>query len=126
MIYLATPYCYTGKIPFINRIVMWYRNHAVSKLAGTLMDRGYIVFSPITHSRVIASKHKVGQMDHDYWLNQDEWFIKHCDELWVFKQPGWESSKGMAQEIHWAYEWDKPIVCIDVNLKTTRGETLYA
>ena len=122
MIYLATPYGYTGKVPFVSKLVMWYRNHIVSKIAGQLMDEGYIVFSPITHSRVIAYKHKVSQLDHDYWLRQDKWFIENCDELWVLKQPGWESSVGVGKEIWWAYELGKPIVGIDKNFKITREE----
>ena len=92
---------------------MWYRNHVVSKVAGRLMDEGHIVFSPITHSRVIASKHNVDQLDHDYWLYQDRWFVKHCTRVYVLAIWGWKKSKGVAEEMRWAETFGKPVVLIN-------------
>lgn len=60
IIYLAIPYTWNAMESF----------DVVNKVAGDLMKRGYIVFSPISHSHPI-SQH-LGQniqFDHDFWIN---------------------------------------------------------
>lgn len=72
IIYLAIPYTWNAIESF----------DVVNKVAGDLMKRGYIVFSPISHSHPI-SQH-LGQdiqFDHDFWINQDLPILRMCSKL---------------------------------------------
>ena len=72
IIYLAIPYTWNAMESF----------DVVNKVAGDLMKRGYIVFSPISHSHPI-SQH-LGQniqFDYDFWINQDLPILRMCSKL---------------------------------------------
>ena len=106
-IYLAIPYSGKEEESF----------EIVNKLAGQLMKQGYVVFSPISHTRPIA---QCCELPHDweFWKKQDEPFIEWCDELWVCYPRNWplslcEKSVGVNAEIEMAYEKDKEIQFID-------------
>ena len=40
--------------------------------------------------------------DGHFWLKQDFAVLERCDELWVYKMPEWEKSKGIFAEIAFA------------------------
>ena len=93
MIYLASPYSkYHGGKEKAFKLV-------VAK-AAELMLEGYEVFCPIAHTHPIQDV--IGDMDADWWLRQDFAVLKHCDELVVYKMPGWEDSYGVYREIGFA------------------------
>ena len=102
-IYLATPYTHSNG--FIEHI----RFKKVSKQAGELIKQGYIVFSPISHSHPIAHEHPSMPRNYDFWMKQDEAFIRWCDELWIYCQDGWEDSVGVTTEWELAVQLGKPI-----------------
>lgn len=110
-IYLACPYW--DKDPEIRQ----ERFERVSNMAAYLMkERGLIVFSPLSHSVPIDS-YLGEQQDHDFWLRQDFYFLKACDEVWVLELPGWQNSYGVAAEIDKALHLGKPVCHItDENL----------
>ncbi len=102
-IYLATIYS-TDSTPAL-RIS---RYEAVNKVAAKLMGKGYLVFSPISHTHPIAL---VGDLSvgWDFWKDFDYAFIDWCDEVYVFMQKGWEYSVGVHAEKLIALELKKPI-----------------
>ena len=97
-IYLATQY--TG--------VELESFRSVNRLAGELMDKGHIVFSPISHTHPIARECHL-PTDWDYWKRFDESFIDWCDELWVSNFGDWEKSKGVCAEIEIAKRLNKSV-----------------
>ena len=100
-IYLAIPFSGYEKVSF----------KTANRLAAYLIDKHYIVFSPISHSYPISFWCK--KNDHDLWLKQDKAFVDWCDELWVVKLEGWQESKGVRQELRWAHERKIPVRIID-------------
>lgn len=105
-IYLATPFSH--KWFFIR----WWRFLKVTKQAAQLMKQGYIVFSPITHSFLIAWFLPSHLMQaHTFWMNQDLSMVEWCDEFWVYAQghDAWQKSRGACKELETATELGKKI-----------------
>jgi len=103
-IYLAAPYTHW------NPIVRWLRVRAVNRKAAELIDAGFIVFSPISHSHPISRYTKAHCCDPEFWVRQDLAFMPVCDELWIYRLKGWWNSKGIGREIDCAKELKKEVV----------------
>ena len=73
-IYLAIPYTWNHDKSF----------EIANIMSAILMESGYTVFSPISHSHPI-SKHltNFGDSNADFWLAQDLCILEKCDELHV-------------------------------------------
>jgi nucleoside 2-deoxyribosyltransferase len=105
LIYLASPYsAFTEGREKAEQLV--------SQKAAELMLQGFNVFCPIAHSHAIEEYMSERQTG-DFWLEQDFAVLKHCDELLVYKMPGWEDSYGVWKEIHFAGEHGIPVKYID-------------
>ena len=105
-IYLATPYSH--KNPEIRKA----RFDAVNVIAAKLMSKGYLVFSPISHTHPIAVAGDLPK-GWEFWAAYDRTFIEWCDEIHVFQQDGWQESTGVVAEIKLAEEMNKPVVFIE-------------
>jgi nucleoside 2-deoxyribosyltransferase len=101
-IYLACPYSHPDPL------VMQQRFVKVTQMAGKLMEQGFIVFSPISHSHPIAS---LGNLPRDwaFWWEQDRAWLDACDELYILTLDGWRESVGIKDEIARAMALDMPI-----------------
>lgn len=104
-VYLGTPYSskFDATWPEI-------RFQLANVAAMTLIDAGFIVFSPISHSHPLALTHPVCTADHDLWLDQDESFMDWANLLVALCSPGWEDSFGLDFEINWFKKKRKPHV----------------
>jgi len=102
LLYLATPYT-----AFKGTREEAY--HLACLKAAELMEEGYTVFSPIAHSHSIEVEAGWHPKDGDWWLRQDFAILAYCDELWVYKLPGWDTSYGVAEEIKFAKSYDIPV-----------------
>lgn len=111
LIYLASIYSVEhedGTKPTLEELKERVRQATIK--AAELMQEGFNVFSPITHSDVIADFMPENlRRNHDFWLEIDFDMIERCDELWVYMLPGWERSYGISQEIIFARENNIPI-----------------
>lgn len=108
LIYLATPYSgYKGSREEAYRL-------ACLK-AAELMEEGYTVFSPIAHSHSIEVEAgwKKAPKSGEFWLKQDFAILAYCDELWVYKLPGYDTSTGVLAERAFAEAYDIPVKEID-------------
>ena len=95
-IYLACPFRHPDP-----KVREW-RVEQASKKAAELMESGYLVFSPLSHSVPISKYCRVDPCDNDFWLEQDLWILSSCDEIRVLCLPGWERSEGIKAEIETA------------------------
>jgi len=110
MVYLATFYSsYQGIPTWLKYIKMWYNWHRVNKIVTKCIRRGYVVFSPITHSHVIGVYPGTTLTDYELWMGQDKWYVEHCDELWILDHPLISQSYGVNKELNWAKEQGKPV-----------------
>jgi hypothetical protein len=108
-IYLAQPY--SSPDPD----VVAYRVEQAFKATAKLMGEGELVFSPIVHT------HELGKYidpalaaQHAFWMKQDIVILRHAAELRVLVLPGWQQSKGVAQEILVAEMCQIPITFMEV------------
>lgn len=105
-IYLACPYSHEIEDIRISRF------HLANRKAAHLMEKGYIVFSPLSHSHPISNYTKTDSMDHDFWLKQDLTWLAMCDELWIYCLPDWEKSRGIKEEVLFAEKNHIPVYYI--------------
>jgi hypothetical protein len=117
IIYLAGPYSNNApadrsrKSSAEKRIA---RFNAITEAARYLIERGSIVYSPLTmtHPIDVRMKQDPGSA---FWVAFDEAFMAHCERLIVLKLPGWDASSGVANEIKFFRErgvqpeWREPI-----------------
>ena len=110
IVYLAIPYTWNPKKSF----------EIANKVAADLMNKGYIVFSPISHSHPIADYLAPElRTDSNWWLVQDFSFIEHwADEVHVIciGENGLdliENSTGVTGEWKKSIQCTKPIKIIE-------------
>lgn len=95
IIYLASPYSHPDdKVREEN-----YRK--VAKLAAKMTSEGHIVMSPIAYGHNLLEFCEIPS-DWEFWRNFCIAFLEKCDELIVYKMPGWDLSKGVYEEIEFA------------------------
>lgn len=108
-IYLGIPYTFNPKLSF----------KIANKVAGELMMKGYVVFSPISHSHPISKYIGDYQLDHDFWMKQDLPFLADCDGMIVvvpMEHGGYntiKNSKGLQKEIQKSQSMQQPIWYIE-------------
>lgn len=105
--YLASPY----SLHPMGQEAAWAE---ASNIAGELVAEGVKVFSPIAHSHSLCENNSdLDALDHELWLEQDEFFMDACDALVIATFPGWESSFGIRQERDFFEAHGKPIFFLD-------------
>jgi nucleoside 2-deoxyribosyltransferase len=110
-VYLGAPYSHK------NPLWMRLRFELINLAALQLIEAGFIVFSPISHSHPIATSHAdLSQIqNYDVWLNQDTHFMEWADILAVLQLPGWRESKGLAFERDWFKTRGRPEAFVHLN-----------
>ena len=68
-----------------------------NRVSAELMNKGHIVFSPISHSHPIAESQSLPGT-WDFWQRFDTAFIEWCDEVWIIQHPMTDQSKGVKAE----------------------------
>jgi len=106
VVYMAMPYSVGNADP----VVRACRYNFSCDLAAKLLETGFYVFSPITHSHPISqcmnnSKH------HDFWLKQDEVYMDMCETVFIYSglDEIWRNSDGIDYEIDYMRKSNKPI-----------------
>lgn len=110
-VYLAGPYSAVG-FHQESDSAKWLRNFRyveLNKKAAKLMEEGYLVFSPISHSHSIECDGMPKIKSGDWWLRQDFAVLKHVDKVIVYMLPGWEKSYGVKKEIEYAEQLGIPV-----------------
>lgn len=97
LVYLASPYTHR------DMGVQEQRYREVCRVAGELMRAGVKVFSPIAHSHPIAQV-AVLPGHWDFWQAQCIDMIERCDCVLVLMLPGWNASRGIHEEVAFAFK----------------------
>lgn len=103
--YLACPYS------DIDERVRLFRFKTVNKIAGDLIAKGYIIFSPLSHSHPIASASHL-ELGWEQWQEMDKVFIRLCSKMIVLMLDDWKKSIGVQAEIEYARELGMKIIYI--------------
>lgn len=82
-------------------------DHATKAAAFLIMDRGWNVFSPITHSHPMHAMGLNG--DWDFWSVIDKQYLQMSQRVVVLCLDGWRESKGVCAEIEYAQFLGLPI-----------------
>lgn len=88
----------------------------VTKKSAELIEKGYNVFSPITHSYPL---HQLGlKGDWEFWSKIDYQYLDWCDEVWVLiPKEGYQKvlqSTGVKGKIEYAQKLNKPVRLLGV------------
>lgn len=102
-IYLAGPYTSNDDEVRKNRFI------ELTKMCGKIMKLGYVVFSPISHSHLVAEMVKM-PTDWEFWKKIDLKFMDCCKILAIYAIPGWTESLGVSEEMRYARSNDIPII----------------
>lgn len=98
-VYVGSPYSHSD--PDVRE----RRFEAACIKSASLMRQGYTVFSPIAHSHHIATHlHPDLLMHNGFWMKQDLPILAWADKLIVLTLDGWRQSRGLNQEMCFAYE----------------------
>lgn len=100
--YLACPYTHSDSL------IREERFELVTKLAGYLINQGYIIFSPITHCHPIAELCSLSG-GWEYWEKVCRTYLNHSNMMIVYQLDGWNTSDGVSAEMKIALEMDIPI-----------------
>jgi hypothetical protein len=108
IIYLASPYSHPDVAVRLDRF------RQACKVAGLLMNKGMIVFSPIAHTAPVADECNL-PLGWDFWEKYDRAFLSVCSAMYVLTIEGWSKSVGVLAEIGIAKELNLPILLVDIN-----------
>lgn len=101
--YLASPYSSTDIRVVEERFLQ------ACRAATWLIERGYVVFSPIAHSHQISA-HAGISTAWEVWQPQCVGILDRADELIVLELDGWGKSIGVKAEIELAIKRDIPVL----------------
>ena len=86
----------------------------VAKLVNKLILKGEVAISPIAYGHNLLS---VGEDempgDWNFWKNFCLTLLDKCDEVYVYKIPGWDKSGGVREEIEYATDKGIRITYVD-------------
>ncbi len=121
-VYLASPYSSEFDEPHSRRWDHKQRWIAVCKAVAALMRKypDILFYSPIAHSHGIAVHGGIAG-DYKAWQPQNHGMLDIFHELWILKLPGWDASKGIADE----EAYNPTGVLRRVEDKTYEVETVY-
>lgn len=105
MIYLASPYT------ALTRVEMEIRFIRICEAIGYFTKLGMTVYSPIAHYHPVANLYTL-PTDFKFWQQHNRHMIALAEELWVLALPDWELSVGVAAELDYAAEINKPLKAV--------------
>lgn len=91
-----------------------YRHYFANQVSAKLLQKGYMVFSPISMCHPIALLNKKLKTDAETYKEFNHKMMDQCQELWVVKAMGWDKSLGVKDELEYARATGKKIRYCDV------------
>jgi len=109
VIYLATPFTSKALIKPAARREEAERWKAAAKICGRYFQQGNIVYSPVVHWYPVALQEGLPG-DYETWKRVNQAMLDRCDVLVVGMLPGYDTSRGVAEEIEYALNTQKPVI----------------
>lgn len=106
-VYLACPYTHPQQTVRTHRFLA-----ATAEAVRILRYEGLVVFSPITHTHEMCTRHDL-PVEYDFWARSLRAFLLHSRELRVLRLPGWAFSEGVRDEIRLADRYNIPVTYTD-------------
>lgn len=106
--YLASPYSHP------DADVMTQRCNAVMDKANELIQKGLMVYSPITHNVPIVARTGTPP-GWEQWQHFDKAMLGSAAYMLVYCLEGWEKSTGIKGELDFCAETDKPVFYLNVD-----------
>ncbi len=106
MIYIASPYNHEDPAQVKLNYIL------VTKYVAELVSQGITAISPITYGHTLL-EYKEMPSDWVFWNKFCLSLLIKCDEIWVYKMPGWIWSSGVSDEIEFAKNNNIPIKFIE-------------
>ncbi len=113
--YLASPYSHPD--PQVRAT----REEQISAIGYILMQHGYNLFCPITQSHRLAAVAEI-VLGHELCMRVDLAFLEKAEELIVTKLEGWDTSRGVGEEIAFAEAHGIPIRYLTVGAVTAYSD----
>lgn len=116
MIYLATPYSHPKESVRNTRYLLAIRLVHLLMTDMNQLDQSFqdeVVYSPIVHWHPIARRYKLPE-GHEFWRSIDEQMIDLAHSVMFAMVKGWEASKGMKREYHYALVKGKNITRLEL------------
>lgn len=107
VVYMAMPYSVGNAGSGIRKL----RYELSCELSANLLELGFFVFSPITHSHPISMCMN-NSKDHNFWLKQDELYMDMCETMFIYSgiNEAWRNSYGINYEVNYMKKhYNKPI-----------------
>ena len=107
--YLAGPYTADSPRTRLSRYKI------LTKVASLLIEKGEIVFSPITmtHPIDVLLAEDNATLGSEFWVRFDEAFMKACFRIKVLKIEGWDRSAGVKREIDYFRKMGREVIYLD-------------
>ena len=99
---MASPYSHPDENVRLRRF------EQACKAASELMATGEAVFCPIAHSHSIHVQAPLPET-FEFWMAMDKPILQHCTRMVVLMLDGWQTSKGVSEEIRTAEAMGIPI-----------------
>jgi hypothetical protein len=104
--YLSTPYSLFPE----GHQAAWVE---ACRIRGALTKLGVNCYSPIVETHAVQMFSDMGDVTHEAWMDDDRPKMRHAASLICARLVSWKKSKGMAQELDFFRELDKPIEFLD-------------
>lgn len=104
VIYLGVPYTHPDPDVMAKRVAQ------AEALTALLIEKGFIVYSPVPYSVPYA---QLGVEPPEGWYTYQLYLLRNCDVLWAVRFAGWQQSEGLRLEIKFARLHGIPIVHVD-------------
>lgn len=105
IIFISSPYSST------NKELKEYRFKNLCEVCGLILNRGNFPLSPVVHGVPIA-EHCDLPDDFDFWGDYCKKMIDISDRIYVLLTIGWDSSKGVKDEIDYAKKIGKAVFLV--------------
>lgn len=112
LIYLASPYTSLEQNANDRKYQEASRFRSVREVALKLHQHGHLVFTPIAYSHQFATEFPNIGGCWQTWQEWDSAMVARCDEVWVLKLFGWDTSTGVRAECELARSLGKPVAYI--------------
>jgi hypothetical protein len=107
VVYIASPYSHPDDE------VREENYRIVAEVAAKMIAEGRVVISPIAYGHTLLSFVEMPS-DWKFWQNFCLSILAKCDKLIVCRMPGWDVSRGVAEEIEFAKENNIPVEYINI------------